>query len=66
MINMPTLSVRKIKASEPISFINSSTKTVSGIAFGNDRCIRISCAASEKTIREGLRRLANIVERLRN
>ena len=30
---------------------------VPGIAFGDDRCIRLSCAAAPETIRDGLRRL---------
>ena len=30
---------------------------VPGIAFGDDRCIRISCAAAQETIRDGLRRI---------
>ena len=30
---------------------------VPGIAFGDDRCIRISCAASPATIDDGLERL---------
>ena len=31
---------------------------VPGIAFGDDRCIRLSCAASSDTLRDGLARLA--------
>jgi len=31
---------------------------VPGAAFGDDRCIRLSCAASEETLRDGLERLA--------
>ena len=31
---------------------------VPGIAFGDDRCIRLSCAASPATLSDGLQRLA--------
>jgi aspartate aminotransferase len=31
---------------------------VPGVAFGDDRCIRLSCAASPATIEDGLKRLA--------
>jgi aspartate aminotransferase len=31
---------------------------VPGIAFGDDRCIRLSCAAAPATLRDGLDRLA--------
>jgi aspartate aminotransferase len=31
---------------------------VPGIAFGDDRCIRLSCAASSQSLRDGLARLA--------
>jgi len=37
---------------------------VPGIAFGDDRCIRLSCAASEGTIDDGLGRLARFLQRL--
>jgi aspartate aminotransferase len=30
---------------------------VPGVAFGDDRCIRLSCAASEPTLLDGLERL---------
>ena len=30
---------------------------VPGVAFGDDRCIRLSCAASPATIEDGLERL---------
>ena len=30
---------------------------VPGLAFGDDRCIRLSCAVSRETIRDGLARL---------
>jgi aspartate aminotransferase len=30
---------------------------VPGIAFGDDRCLRLSCAASTETIQDGLQRL---------
>ena len=30
---------------------------VPGLAFGDDRCIRLSCAVSSETIRDGLARL---------
>jgi aspartate aminotransferase len=31
---------------------------VPGVAFGDDRCIRLSCAASKETIQDGLERLS--------
>jgi aspartate aminotransferase len=34
------------------------------VAFGDDRCIRLSCAASEATIDDGLDRLARFLQRL--
>ena len=37
---------------------------VPGIAFGDDRCIRLSCAASPATIADGLARLRRFRERL--
>lgn len=37
---------------------------VPGIAFGDDRCIRLSCAASEATIDDGLQRLSSFLNRL--
>jgi aspartate aminotransferase len=37
---------------------------VPGIAFGDDRCIRLSCAAAETTIDDGLERLARFLQAL--
>jgi len=37
---------------------------VPGIAFGDDRCIRLSCAASEATIDDGLQRLSRFLQTL--
>jgi len=37
---------------------------VPGIAFGDDRCIRLSCAAAEATIDDGLERLQRFLEAL--
>lgn len=37
---------------------------VSGAAFGDDRSIRISCAASEATLREGVSRISALLARL--
>ena len=34
---------------------------VPGLAFGNDRCIRLSCAVSRETIRDGLSRLTQLL-----
>ena len=34
---------------------------VPGLAFGNDRCIRLSCAVSCETIRDGLSRLGQLL-----
>jgi aspartate aminotransferase len=30
---------------------------VPGVAFGDDRCIRLSCAASDAALKDGLERL---------
>ncbi len=38
---------------------------VPGIAFGDDRCIRLSCAASEATISDGLERLSRFAAQLK-
>ena len=35
---------------------------VPGLAFGNDRCIRLSCAVSRETIRDGLSRLSQLLD----
>ena len=35
---------------------------VPGQAFGNDRCIRLSCAVSRETIRDGLSRLTRLLD----
>ena len=37
---------------------------VPGVAFGDDRCIRLSCAAGEATIADGLARLGRFIEAL--
>jgi aspartate aminotransferase len=37
---------------------------VPGIAFGDDRCIRLSCAASPATLEDGLERLRRFRSRL--
>ena len=37
---------------------------VPGVAFGDDRCIRLSCAAGEATISDGLARLRRFIEGL--
>jgi aspartate aminotransferase len=37
---------------------------VPGVVFGDDRCIRLSCAASPATIKDGLQRLRHFSERL--
>jgi len=37
---------------------------VPGVAFGDDRCIRLSCAAGEATIADGLARLQRFIEAL--
>ncbi len=37
---------------------------IPGIAFGNDRCIRISCSVSEEIINEGIQRLTNLIQNL--
>ncbi len=38
---------------------------VPGVAFGDDRCIRLSCAASEATIDDGLQRLHRFAAQLK-
>ena len=35
---------------------------VPGLAFGNDRCIRLSCAVSRETIKDGLSRLSQLLQ----
>jgi aspartate aminotransferase len=37
---------------------------VPGVAFGNDRCIRLSCAAANATIEDGLARLERFITSL--
>jgi aspartate aminotransferase len=37
---------------------------VPGVAFGDDRCIRLSCAAANSTIEDGLRRLERFIHSL--
>jgi aspartate aminotransferase len=37
---------------------------VPGVAFGDDRCIRLSCAAGPVTIENGLERLQRFLARL--
>jgi aspartate aminotransferase len=37
---------------------------VPGVAFGDDRCIRLSCAASPATIQDGLERLRHFLSQL--
>ena len=34
---------------------------VPGLAFGDDRCIRLSCAVADETINEGLMRLNRLL-----
>jgi aspartate aminotransferase len=38
---------------------------VPGVAFGDDRCIRLSCAAADSTIEDGLSRLGRFMASLR-
>ena len=57
----------KIKNSEDLSMFlltNSGVATVSGNAFGNDNCIRISYAASEAEIIKACKLIKNSLERL--
>ena len=57
----------KIKNSEDLSMFlltNSGVATVSGNAFGNDNCIRISYAASEVEIIKACKLIKNSLERL--
>ena len=37
---------------------------VPGLAFGNDRCIRLSCAVSRETISDGLSRLTQLLDEI--
>jgi len=37
---------------------------VPGVAFGDDRCIRLSCAAANATIEDGLTRLERFIRNL--
>ena len=43
----------------------AGVSTVAGAGFGDDRCIRISTAASEAALREGIARLARAIRGLR-
>jgi len=57
----------KIKNSEDLSMFlltDSGVATVSGKAFGNDNCIRISYAASENEITEACKLIKNSLESL--
>tara|TARA_B100002052_G_scaffold228876_1_gene211423 strand:- start:1210 stop:2388 length:1179 start_codon:yes stop_codon:yes gene_type:complete len=40
---------------------NEGLAVVPGAAFGNDRCIRMSCAVGPKTIHEGLNRFSTVL-----
>jgi len=42
----------------------AQVSTVSGVAFGNDRCIRLSYATSEAKIEEAVTRIANALAQL--
>jgi aspartate aminotransferase len=51
---------------DSVSFCNrllerENLAVVPGVAFGDDRCIRLSCAASPATIRDGLNRLGRFL-----
>ena len=35
---------------------------VPGAAFGNERCIRLSCAVSHEKINDGLERLTRVIQ----
>jgi len=35
---------------------------VPGLAFGNDRCIRLSCAVADETINDALKRLKRLLD----
>jgi aspartate aminotransferase len=37
---------------------------VPGVAFGDDRCIRLSCAAAPDTLQDGLERLRRFLASL--
>ena len=37
---------------------------IPGIAFGEDRCVRISCSVSQETINEGIIRLKRVIDNL--
>jgi len=39
---------------------------IPGEAFGDGRCIRLSCAVSHETISDGLQRLERLLDRLRD
>jgi len=43
----------------------ANVSTVSGKAFGNDDCIRISYATSEEKIREAIRRIKEALKHLK-
>lgn len=61
-----TLRGKKINTAEDFSLYlleEANVATVTGEAFGDDDCIRISYAASEKDIREAMKRIKRAVSR---
>ena len=57
----------KIKSNDDLSMYllnNAEVATVSGSAFGNKECIRISIASSKKDIKEALNRIKNVLKKL--
>ena len=63
-----SINGQKLNNAEDISLYLLNTahvSTVTGEAFGNDKCIRISYAASEKELREACRRIAEALGNLK-
>jgi len=59
-----TIQGKEIKGSldfADVALEKANVSVVPGIAFGEDRCIRMSYATSQKDIEEGLKRLAQIL-----
>lgn len=59
-----TINGRLIKNADDLSMLileEAFVSTVSGTAFGNPNCLRISYAASEKTLNEAMRRIKELL-----
>ena len=62
----PQITTKKISSIEfcKIALEEVGLSMVPGIAFGDDSCIRLSCAVSSETIAEGIQRLKKLITNL--